>query len=523
MVDSPTSSSTDFAAAFVANERQERLHTGKIACMLVIVLMPAGIALDYFVYPKNLGGFLVLRLMCSLLAAGLWFLHTTQFGYRHYRLLGIPIAWLPTFFMAWMIYSTEGPNSPYYAGLNLVVLAVSAVVRWNTKESLIAVGGVLLMYLAACLLKGSREQIPIIFNNGYFLILTGVIVVVGNHFFYRLRLSEFSLRYELDKNRAALEESNRKLVELDQIKSRFFANISHELRTPLTLLLAPLETLLQRFHRARRRNAQSAGHHARQRHAPAQAHQRFARPGPPRIRPHGDQTRTARRGRNLSRASPAPPARWPTTNASGWKPRSPPDWARSWPTATNWKKSCSTCCSTPSSSPPPAGASSCAPNKQGEELVLIVSDTGMGIAEKNLPFIFDRFWQADGSSKRKYQGVGIGLALVKELVEIQGGKVTVRKPGRQGHHVHRAPALSKRTNPERKPALPEARAAAGLTPATGAHGVFRGMAGQSVPPRRIVPGTDALAAVAASRWNLPRNGSAPRCWWPTTSRTCCAS
>ena len=63
---------------------------------------------------------------------------------------------------------------------------------------------------------------------------------------------------------------------------------------------------------------------------------------------------------------------------------------------------------------------------EGEtEFVLIVKDTGMGIAEKNLPFIFDRFWQADTSSKRKYQGVGIGLALVKELVEIQGGKVVV--------------------------------------------------------------------------------------------------
>src|ERR1700735_4504770 len=52
-------------------------------------------------------------------------------------------------------------------------------------------------------------------------------------------------------------------------------------------------------------------------------------------------------------------------------------------------------------------------------------DTGVGIAEKSLPFFFDRFWQEDSSSKRKFQGVGIGLALVKELVEMQNGKVTV--------------------------------------------------------------------------------------------------
>ena len=51
--------------------------------------------------------------------------------------------------------------------------------------------------------------------------------------------------------------------------------------------------------------------------------------------------------------------------------------------------------------------------KQGEELVLQVSDTGMGISAKNLPNVFSRFWQADDSSRRKYQGVGIGLAFVR--------------------------------------------------------------------------------------------------------------
>jgi signal transduction histidine kinase len=60
-----------------------------------------------------------------------------------------------------------------------------------------------------------------------------------------------------------------------------------------------------------------------------------------------------------------------------------------------------------------------------EQIALTVEDTGVGISAKNLPFVFDRFWQADNSSKRKYQGVGIGLSLVKELTEIQGGNVSV--------------------------------------------------------------------------------------------------
>jgi signal transduction histidine kinase len=63
--------------------------------------------------------------------------------------------------------------------------------------------------------------------------------------------------------------------------------------------------------------------------------------------------------------------------------------------------------------------------KQGQEFVIIVSDTGMGISAANLANVFSRFWQADDTSRRKYQGVGIGLALVKELSIAHGGDVSV--------------------------------------------------------------------------------------------------
>jgi hypothetical protein len=58
-------------------------------------------------------------------------------------------------------------------------------------------------------------------------------------------------------------------------------------------------------------------------------------------------------------------------------------------------------------------------------LQLKVQDTGVGIGEKELLHIFDRFYQADNSSTRKGEGTGIGLTLTKELVELMGGSITV--------------------------------------------------------------------------------------------------
>jgi signal transduction histidine kinase/class 3 adenylate cyclase len=63
---------------------------------------------------------------------------------------------------------------------------------------------------------------------------------------------------------------------------------------------------------------------------------------------------------------------------------------------------------------------------QGETFRLSVSDTGIGIKEDQLPHIFDRFRQADGSESREFAGTGIGLSLVQEIARLHGGSVTVR-------------------------------------------------------------------------------------------------
>jgi signal transduction histidine kinase len=66
------------------------------------------------------------------------------------------------------------------------------------------------------------------------------------------------------------------------------------------------------------------------------------------------------------------------------------------------------------------------------DVVLTVSDTGVGIAPDDLPRVFDRFYRVSGSDPRSRGGTGLGLAIAKRIVEAHGGSITVESRVSQG-------------------------------------------------------------------------------------------
>ena len=79
---------------------------------------------------------------------------------------------------------------------------------------------------------------------------------------------------------------------------------------------------------------------------------------------------------------------------------------------------------------PKRGEVNVAIRSENSQVSVSVADTGMGIRPEFLPYIFDRFRQADGSTTRTHGGLGLGLAIVRHLLELHNGNVRVESEGR---------------------------------------------------------------------------------------------
>ena len=101
-------------------------------------------------------------------------------------------------------------------------------------------------------------------------------------------------------------------------------------------------------------------------------------------------------------------------------------------------------------------------------LSIKIKDTGIGIPEEKLPYIFDRFYQVDDSVTRKGEGTGIGLTLARELVKLMHGQIVVKSELGKGSEFIVLLPITKvqniKTREERKPMVPIEEAPADLVP-----------------------------------------------------------
>ncbi len=393
--------------------------------MLVLVLVPAGSSLDGLVYPSLFWDFFRVRFLVDLLVLGVFALHFTQLGRRQVHVLGLTWVLLVNMAISWMIYASEGAVSPYYAGLNLVILAVAVLLPWTFRETVLVCVATLGMYLAACFLHyATTVDWKTLYNNTYFLVLTGIICSTSSYFTARARFNDFRLRHELDLGNKELARSYDKLAELDRLKSEFFANVNHELRTPLTLILSPIEMLLHRDPPIPEDIGQSLAI--------------VKNNGLRLLKLINDMLEINRLEEGKLRIDRKPilagtfvsgiveSLRYLTTTkkidlrAQGvGDPIISGDRSR-------LEKIMINLLTNAIKFTDPGGVVVVGWEEAGEMARIEVRDTGIGIPEKELPHVFDRFRQADGSSTRKYQGVGLGLALTKELIEEHGGTLAVR-------------------------------------------------------------------------------------------------
>ena len=267
---------------------------------------------------------------------------------------------------------------------------------------------------------------------GYALLLLGAIGL-----FLRNRINRIRLVSQMELH----ERESVQLKNLDQIKSRFFANITHEFRTPLTLILAPLEQLLQDIPEPRHQNRLALVYRNANRLlrlinqlldlAKIEAGSLTVMPAPGNLAEFVD--RTTREFEEEARRKQVHlqvhslligPYYW----FDGDKIEKILNNLLA--NALRFTGESGSVIVSVMALPQPDGMPPTDAETTGDRIRLTVTDTGTGIEPTKLPHIFNRFYQAGATTDRAVGGSGIGLALVKELVEIMQGSVEVAsRPG----------------------------------------------------------------------------------------------
>ena len=400
----------DWRGTFIRERLDVLFYLGFIA-------NPAFIALDYLQHRDHLVPLFITRVVLQLgLLCGFLVL---KFGPK-----SIP----PNmFFILWVVVANlcvtqmtvilGGFTTQYYNGLNLVYLTAAVIVPVSWPSHLAAQIITLSSYYVSNSL-GPQPNFNAAIENSFFLIWTCVALLFSVGLYERLQGAEFHARVSERRARQELELSNQKLLELDRLKSEFFANISHELRTPLTLTLGAFQTLMKT-------------QLAEEAHDLVKGGIRNASRLLFLINELLDLAKfdSGRATLNKQCIDFAALVRGVVTNFDSSPTRRIHLKGLTEPVAMEGdprqlKKVLYNLLSNAFKfSDPQEGRVWIRLVTTDRSIELEVEDNGIGIPRDQLTRIFDRFTQVEGGATRRYEGSGIGLALVKEIIALHGGAI----------------------------------------------------------------------------------------------------
>jgi len=211
-----------------------------------------------------------------------------------------------------------------------------------------------------------------------------------------------------------------KLLEMDRQKTEFFQNISHEFRTPLTLTLGPLESAVAQREGLSLEQSKIALRNSRRLLRLVNQLLDLQRLDAGRMQPSFRPVNLLDFVVHVVEAF-RPYCERRQINLVTYLRDCPPVYLD----VERFDKVLYNLLSNAMKFTPSGGNIHISVYPSGDRCQIKVQDSGIGIREDQIPYLFERFRQADGSTNRTYEGSGLGLALVKELVELHGGRVHV--------------------------------------------------------------------------------------------------
>ncbi len=230
------------AEAFAADIRAATVERVRLAGTVGAVFVPLFYFLDVLLTPQFAGDFLQWRLLSSLVCLACVLFTFRAWGRTWIVALGYLECLAVSTPIAGMVLRIEPGVSTYYAGLNLCLLTIAVLFPWRPRHTFIVSMLILAEFVVPVVVVGSLDR-PAFVNNLFFVATTaaiGTLSAVANFQEYGRR---FDLSWSLEVRSRDLAAANGRLRQADELRNRFFANVSHELRTPLTLALSPLEAL----------------------------------------------------------------------------------------------------------------------------------------------------------------------------------------------------------------------------------------------------------------------------------------